>query len=264
MSLQPAGSRLRALLDSGKSPLVGAFSALLDPAAVEMIAMAGYDFAGIEMEHGSAGLDLLQNQVRAAAVYGMGTLVKLPASNSHLLLRVLECGVDALMLANIGGAAGARNAVEGCRYPPQGTRGASTVVRAAGYGSRRFDTEVLAERNRNLVVGVIVEEPQAVAEIDEILRVDGIDYVLIGVADLSVAMGLAGKAGDRTLKAAVDRVIAACNSVGMPMAFPLEHPAYSLTAIQMAAVPMRIIVAGSDTSLLYRGLVSALERARPG
>jgi 2-keto-3-deoxy-L-rhamnonate aldolase RhmA len=238
-------------------------SALLDPAAVEMIALAGFDYAGVEMEHGSASLELLQNQARAAAAHGAGILVKLPGKDPHFILKVLECGIDAVMLASVGSAAGARDAVRACRYPPEGTRGASTIIRAAGYGSRQFDAAMFAARNRDLVVGVIVEETRTVEEIDEIVTIPGLDYVLVGVADLAVAMGVSGKAGDPVFTTAVERVISACNRAGIALGFPLQHPAYPLTASEMLEVPIRLVVAASDTVLLYRSIVATLERARP-
>jgi 2-keto-3-deoxy-L-rhamnonate aldolase RhmA len=253
---------LRRQFDADQGPMFGVFTVLRDPAVVELIALAGFDWAGLEMEHGPYSLEALENHHRAALAAGIGTMVKLPAGDPNLLLRVLETGVDGVLLAAAPDLDAVRTAVASCRYPPDGTRGLSTIVRRAGYGSAGFSNEALDARNRDLLVGVLVETPGVLADIELVSEIPGIDYLFVGVADLATAIGDGEIASPDVVSRAVDRVVSVCVEKRLPLALPLGHPAYPRTASELAAIGTRIVTAASDVSALLNGLRTAFERTR--
>lgn len=246
-------NHFRARSDSGE-PIFGVFSVITDPAVVELIALAGFDFVGVEMEHGPHSITGLENHHRAASACGLGTIVKLPVDDRHLLLKVLETGVDAVLLASSPDVATLTAAVQACRFPPVGSRGVSTIVRGAGYSSAGMSPEVLAERNRGLVVGVLVENPAMVEEIEQVAAVPDIDFLFIGTADLALAMGVGAASTQEDLAAAIDRVIAECAGSGRVLGMPTDHPAYPKSASELASLGARVIISGSDVAALLAGL----------
>jgi len=154
----------------------------------------------------------------------IGTIVKLPAADGHQLLKVLETGVDALLLAAAPDTETAIAAVEACRFPPIGSRGASTIVRGAGYSSAGMSFEALAARNDSLVIGVLVENAELVAGVEALANHDSIDFVFIGTADLALSMGVGDTATQQDLKVAIDHVIEVCGAAGKTLGMPMGHP----------------------------------------
>lgn len=248
-------------LSDPATPVVGAFSVLTDPAVVEVMGVAGFDFVGVEMEHGPHSLSGLENHQRAARGCAMGTLVKLPVTDRHLLLKVLETAVDGVLLAAGEDAAAVTAAVDACRFPPLGSRGVSTIVRGAGYGSGGMSPGALADRNDALVVGVLVETPSLAAEIDIVAAHPGVDFVFVGTADLALAMAGGGTATESDLTAVIDGVIAACRRQQRPFGLPMEHPAYPRSAAQLAEMGCRVVIATSDVAAMLAGLRAVADRA---
>ncbi len=82
-------NRVRELMDERPS-VVGTFVTLTDPAVVELIALAGFQFVVVELEHAAISLETLQNHLRAAAAHGLGVLVRVPSHDPKLILWMLE------------------------------------------------------------------------------------------------------------------------------------------------------------------------------
>jgi 4-hydroxy-2-oxoheptanedioate aldolase len=254
-------NQLRGLLSS-KEAVLGAVITLQDPAVVEIAGLAGFDFVMIEMEHVTTGDPLAY--VRAARSAGLGSLARLPASDAHTILRILDGGLEGVLLAGADGLAEARAAVATCRYPPIGKRGVGTMTRSADYGGPGLTYGDLFEQgNREVVVGLLVEEPGAVEEIDEIVAIEGLDFVFIGPSDLSASMGLAGSRGHPRVVDAVERVIAACKTRGVPHGLPLSHPTYPKDASELRELGTRVILGGIDAPTLLTAFRAAVSRARP-
>jgi 4-hydroxy-2-oxoheptanedioate aldolase len=103
-----------------------------DPAVIEIIAMAGFDGAFIDMEHTVFDLQLVGEMIRVAELTGITPIVRVPENNAKLILRVLDMGAQGIQVPHVAGIAGAKQAVAAVRYPPVGERGAAGSTRAAG------------------------------------------------------------------------------------------------------------------------------------
>ena len=94
-----------------------------DPAVVEIIALAGFDGAFIDMEHSGFDLQLVGEMIRVADLTGITSVVRVPDNDAKLILRVLDMGAQGIQVPHVAGVAGAKQAVNAVRYPPVGERG---------------------------------------------------------------------------------------------------------------------------------------------
>ncbi len=195
-------TRLPALL-AGKKPLFGIFSGMASPAIVEMCGHAGFDFVVLDNEHGPAGLETTEHLIRAARCVNIIPVVRTLEAD---ILRVLDIGASAIQVPQVNTAEQARRIVAAAKYPPLGGRGAAFSPRAAGYGF--FGGQPHAKMsNEGTAVILMTETEEALANLDEILAVPGIDALFIGPNDLSFSMGHQGNQKHPDVVAAIDAAV---------------------------------------------------------
>ena len=142
-------------------------------------------------QHGHFGIETAVNMMRGSQAFGAGNIVRVPAPMPHLISQALDADADGVMIPNVGSAAMAEAAVISAKYGPTGRRGACPCVRATGHGVGSWD-EYLDYCEENVTVGCIVETVDGVQNFDEIIEVDGIDFIALGQVDLTVALGHRG------------------------------------------------------------------------
>lgn len=214
-------TRLPGLL-KGQKPLLGMFIGIASPAIVEMCGYAGFDFVVLDNEHGPAGLETTENLIRAARCSNTIPVVRTLEPD---ILRVLDIGASAIQVPQVNTAEQARRIVAAAKYPPTGTRGAAFSPRAAGYG---FFGGTPHAKTSNEGTGVIlmIETREALANLDEILTVPGIDALFIGPNDLSFSMGHVGNQKHPEVVGAIDEAIgkiARTQVAGGLMTIPAEE-----------------------------------------
>ncbi len=169
---------------------------------VEAAVYAGWEIVLIDNEHGFAGLETTINLIRAVESAGGHVVMRVPWNDPVYLKRILDIGVQSLMIPMIGDRKAAEAAVAACKYPPLGWRGnASAVVRASGYGA---DPEYGQRANDELLLIAQIEQVEAVENIEAIAAVDGIDMLFIGPNDLAGSMGRFEGLGSPEVIGAVD------------------------------------------------------------
>jgi len=215
---------LRALWDAPTPPL-GTFVFLRDPASTEIALAAGHDFTVLDMEHSLVDLQDAAGHQRAAEAARAPMLVRLPGFDPAVLGRLLDLGVAGALLPHFGADRQAAIAfASALRYPPSGTRGACTGVRAAGYGLGSF-AEYTQRADRSLVAVGLVEDIQGVEHLEELLRVAPVDAVMPGPGDLSTSMGLPGQPQHPRVREAVAHVAEVARRAGVRIGFYLNDPA---------------------------------------
>lgn len=204
------GSSLKARIRSG-SRLVGCFVFTSSPSVVEILALAGFDFLVIDLEHAPKDWESVENLIRAADVHGMPALVRVPEIAAQWILHALECGAAGIVLPFVENAQDVQRAVQAMYYAPIGSRGTCTQTRAAGFGARRGDfLRHAARQNDELVLMGLVESPRGVANVDSILAVQpGLDAISVGRSDLASGMGRPGQAADEAVMQATRTVLQA-------------------------------------------------------
>lgn len=173
--------------------VLGAQTVTHEPSIIEVYGEMGLDFVWTDYEHiGPTPEDSksFEDLTRAAEVSGTELLVRLPGNDPSLIRKVLDSGVRNLLIPRIKTAADVRQAVEASRFSygtDIGERGIA-ASRVSGWGSD-LNQEYVDVEDQNTAVGVMIENATAVENLDEILDVEGLGFVIIGPADLSVSLG---------------------------------------------------------------------------
>src|SRR5262247_321454 len=174
-----------------------------------VLAACGYDWAFIDMEHNTMGIDTAAQIAVACHDAGVTPLVRVPGYEHYLATRLLDAGAMGIVFPHVDSAEQARQLVDNCKYPPMGHRSLGGPMAQLGFRAypRAESTAVV---NRETLLVMMLETPGAIAEADAIAAVPGVDVLLIGTNDLSLEMGIAGKYDDDRIRQAYDTVVAAC------------------------------------------------------
>jgi len=247
---------LRARIRAGES-LIGVFSDLGSPLAVELCGRAGYDWAVLDLEHGAATESDLLALLYAAASVGLGAIVRPQSAERLRVGRALDLGADGIMLPQLQSIDQVREAVAYLRYPPAGRRGVALRTRGGGLGSigHRDLARVVNER----VVGIVqIEAASTVADADEIAALEEVDVLFVGPADLTHSLGVPGRFDDPTYRSALDSVIAACQRHGKAAGILIYDAA---GFAQHHDLGFRFIGLGSEGSFVSAGAKAMLTAA---
>lgn len=213
-------NRLSEKLEDDKVVL-GAQTVTHEPSIVEVYGDLGLDFVWIDFEHiGPAPYHsrVFEALTRAANVSGTELLVRLPKGEPALIRKVLDAGVRNLLIPRIETAAEVRQAVAASRFSYENDTGDRGIAasRASGWGAE-LDQEYVGVEDENTLVGVMIENMRAVENLDEILRVEELGFVVIGPADLSVSMGRPLDFENPEMEATVEQISKACESNEVPV-----------------------------------------------
>jgi 2-keto-3-deoxy-L-rhamnonate aldolase RhmA len=240
-----------------REKLIGTMVTLASAASAEVLASVGFDWLFVDAEHGPLETRELTSILQAVGDKA-ACVVRLPEAAEVPIKKALDLGAAGIIVPQVNTAELAAEVVRWSRYAPEGERGVG-LARAQGYGLKF--REYLSRANREIAVIVQAEHARAVENIDAIARVQGIDAVLVGPYDLSASLGLMGQIDAPAVVAAIDRVTAACCSVGMPLGI------FGVTASAVrpyAARGYSLLVAGVDTLYLANGAQALLAELREG
>jgi len=212
-------NKMKAKFAAGE-PALGMSVMIPSPQLVEMAGGLGFDWVLIDCEHGAITLETVELMIMAAEASGITPIVRPRSKNAQDIMEVMDRGAAGVQVPHVITAADARAAVEAVKFHPMGRRGLAAGTRASGYGYRGSVGDFIAAANRETLVCAQLEDEAAIHNVDNILKVDGIDVFFIGPSDLSQSMGHPGnpkaepvaKAIDSTLK----KIIAAGKTPGMP------------------------------------------------
>jgi len=226
-------NRVKKILKEGGLALGTYTGGIADPQIVEIIGHAGFDAAFIDMEHTSFDLRDVQLMVMAAERVGITPIVRTPGFDPAFILRLLDMGVQGIQVPHISDARAARAAVDAVRYAPLGDRGIAGASRASDYGKISMKDH-MAQSNREITLAVMVEDLPALAEIDAISSVEGVDIVAVGPSDMSRALGVGGISDHPKLVETILRVADAVRKGGVArLALPMNHPTLPRNAKQL-------------------------------
>ena len=247
---------LKAALDRGEMQS-GLWLAMASPLGAELAGNAGFDWCLIDAEHGPNTLTTIMAQLQALAGTRAQPVVRVPFGADWILKQVLDLGVQTLVVPMVNTAEQARRVAAAVRYPGQGVRGMGAVLsRASGYGEI---VDYVTSANDEICLFVQIESAEAVANVDEIAAVDGVDGLFVGPADLSADMGHVGQPGHPRVQAAIAQAHAAAQAAGKVAGTITFDPAEFHS---LAAQGVRFLGLGGDVQVLRTALV-ALWDQRP-
>ncbi|MFC5499269.1 HpcH/HpaI aldolase/citrate lyase family protein [Caenimonas terrae] len=230
--------------------LVGSFVKTPTLHATEILAQVGYDFVVIDAEHAPLDRSHIDVMLYAARAGGIAGLVRVPAISD--ILSALDCGAVGVLVPHVDSPERAREAAAASRYR-NGRRGYSGATRSSNYGGGSVWSNVDAQDAQTTVIAMI-EDPQAVEQIEAIAAVDGIDAFFIGRGDLTVAYG-AGRADDPVIVDAVRRISDAGRAAGKAVVVMVNGPE---EAAGFEAMGASAFIVSTDQGLLRRAATAAL------
>lgn len=207
-------SKVKKRLKEGKVCFGTMLRILKSPQAVAMCASEGWDYIILDTEHNDYDPETLGNFSLIAKYEHLGLFVRVPDRLYHLMAQVLDIGAEGLVLPQVKTTEEAERIMQSVKYAPEGKRGVSISATATLY--RDYDVVTYTQwANQELMTIIQIESEEGLRNIEQILSVKGIDAVMIGPADLSQDMGIAGQLSHPRMEAAFREVIKACERHGV-------------------------------------------------
>jgi 2-dehydro-3-deoxyglucarate aldolase/4-hydroxy-2-oxoheptanedioate aldolase len=254
-------NQTRQRLVEGGIALGCSVSHLRSPEIPRMFSAAGLDWVFIDSEHGCFTIETIQDLVRSSLMLPITPIVRVADFQYDLVARALDMGAEGLILPRVESPEVLAKAVSWAKFPPEGVRGFGLTPPTVGYSAASF-AEITAHLNRETLVIAQVETLPAIDRLDELAAVPGLDALLVGPADLSISLGVAGEWDSPKLGAAIDRVIDACSRHQRWPAIQVRNPAL---AKHWMSRGMKLIGCGNELTMLWnavKGLADELQAAR--
>ncbi|MBN2307430.1 MAG: aldolase [Candidatus Hydrogenedentes bacterium] len=226
-------------------PVWCAKSNLTDPNVVEIFGALGIHCVWLCMEHGPINLESVHNQVRAAKMMGMDSMVRVPKGSYSDFVRPLEMDATGIMVPHCMSGREAADIVRMTRFQPVGRR-AWDGGNSDGPFCMRPPEEYLRFANEQRFLLVQIEDKEAVDCMEDIVATDGIDVIFLGPGDLSHSYGVPGQFDHPLVTAAVDKLAALCAKHGRHWGMPCGPE----KAPELIAKGARFLAAGSDVTVI--------------
>lgn len=230
-----------------------------EPAIAAALARAGFDAVTIDMQHGTVDFPDVVRALPLIAAAGRPAIVRVPVGDFATASRCLDAGASGIIAPMVNSADDARTLVRFTKFPPVGERswGPNAALTASGLDGGAY----LSAANALCRTLAMVETREALAALDDILAVDGVDGIFVGPSDLSLALSGGAKLDPASAEvdAALKLVVARCRATGKA---PCVYASTAARAAELARMGFRLIAIGSDASLLSAGAREALRTAR--
>jgi 4-hydroxy-2-oxoheptanedioate aldolase len=253
----PRHSLFRAALANPDGPAIGTWVKLPVMESMELVALAGFDFAVIDLEHSALDLETAARHIGVALLTGVSPIVRIPSLDGGIVQRILDAGAEGIMLPHVDTVAQAEAAAAAVRFPPRGTRGVGGTSRAGQWGALPRE-EYLRYGNDEVVLIAQIESAAAALVAGSIAGVDGVDALLIGAADLSTSEGKSEDHPD--VVAVIADAIAQTRAAGIPIGNAGGASAASVQAAVDAGYTFTMM--SNDASLLGAAAKTALTAGR--
>ena len=193
--------------------VIGPFAKTSDPALIEIMGYAGFDFVILDLEHGPNSVQTVQNLIRAAQVGGVFPIVRVKEDPFSVLGEVLDLGAGGVQIPQITNLPEAQNVIERAKFAPNGMRGVCRFVRAADYSALdRF--QYFKEANESVMI-LQLEGEEALNNLESILEAEGIDIIFIGPYDLAQSLGVTGQIDHPNVESSMQEIVEKCTQKGI-------------------------------------------------
>lgn len=240
-----------AALRAGR-PSFGVWLTVGSTVLAEEVALAGFDWALIDLQHGYWSEAALLSALQIISLTPSAPIVRPAANDPALIGRALDQGAMGVVVPMVNTRAEAERAAAAVRYPPQGTRSAGGT-RLLLYGEDYFSAA-----NPEIFLAVMLETRQALANVDDILSVPGIDCAFIGPGDLAIDLGTYGRPSDEH-EAALQTILQAGQRHGVAVGLACGSPE---VARRRAAEGFQFLDVGVDISFFWQGLRAAQQAVK--
>jgi len=227
---------------------------LVTAAAPQMARASGYHWLSIDSEHGPATTAQVAQLCAVALSVGISPVVRVNKTSLEEATRALDNGAQGIIVPMIETAADARHIVEALRFPPLGRRGWGGVGAHHGFLAPS-PQQAIREVEANTLIIALIETQKGIDNAEEIASTFGIDAIFVGLADLSISLGEAGKYDSPALLTAFGRVAEACRKHGRYLGMGGVYD--DVIAPRYIALGAKLVVGGND-----HGFVMEAAKAR--
>lgn len=231
--------------------LVGTFVKTPATHPIEILGQSGFEFVVIDEEHAPWDRVTIDHALLAARASGTAGIVRVAEPTAAKILSVLDDGATGVLVPHVSSAAKAREIVNACRYRG-GRRGFSNTTRAGHFGAGGVWSHVEAQ-DKSITFIAMIEDPEALDEIDAIVGTEDLDGVFIGRGDLTVALGAPAMDAPEIM-AACEKIIAAAKKVGKPVAMMVAN---ADDARRFHAMGATTFIVASDQGFLRQAALKA-------
>jgi 2-keto-3-deoxy-L-rhamnonate aldolase RhmA len=250
-------SLFRAALASGRRPLLGTWLKIPATEIVELIALAGFDFVVIDLEHSPMNPESASQLIVMASRSGVSPLVRVPGHDADLAQRLLDAGAEGIVVPHVDTTDQARAMVTALRFPPLGSRGVGSTSRAGLWGAMPRE-EYLRFGQEEVVVIAQIESAAGVGNVAGIAAIEGVDALLIGAADLAVSEQTVES--DPAVAELIARIVHDAAASGVPVGNAGPATAASVRAAADAGLSFTML--SNDASLFGAATRAAVDTAR--
>ena len=223
---------------------IGLWVSLANAYCAEVVAGSGFDWLLLDGEHSPNDPLTVLAQLQAIAPYPVTPIVRTAWNEKVLIKRYLDVGAQSLLLPYVQTEDEAAAAVAAIRFPTRGVRGVAGVTRASRFGRV---TDYARRAEEELCLLVQIETRAGLDNLEKIARMDGIDGVFIGPADLSASLGHVGQPGHPEVQAAIADAIARIVKAGKAAGILTPDEALARHYLKLGAT---FVAVGLDTHLL--------------
>jgi 4-hydroxy-2-oxoheptanedioate aldolase len=243
------------------APAFAAWCGIPDPLVPEIMCREGFDCAVLDMQHGAIDYAVAMQGIASCALAGKPAIVRVPVGEFTTASRVLDGGAAGIIAPMVNTVADARALAAFTKFPPMGERswGPHKALALTGLAP----LEYLAQCNGFTLTIAMIETRAALAALDDILAVPGIDGVFVGPSDLSIALtnGATVNQLHPEVDKALDHIAARARAAGK---FASAFCADGKRAGEVAAKGYKLMSIGTDNILLRAGSRAALDAAKAG
>lgn len=239
--------------------ILSAWCGIADPSIAGVLAHEPFDAITLDMQHGPITLNEVIRAVPLINGAGKPALARIPVGEFQNVSKLFDAGVSAAIAPMINTMADAKAFAAAAKYPPLGERSWGSY---GGLGSSGLTpNEYFLQANRFSMSFAMIETREAMAILDDILALDGIDGVFVGPSDLSIALSNGTKvdAASPEVDAAMRHIVARASAVNKPVAIYAASAERAKAFVEMGA---RLVTVMSDTAFLRTAAQQALKHIR--
>ena len=232
-----------------KKPVLTAMVRLANPMLAEIIAKCGAESITIDNEHFPFTDNDIVNLIRAIHGAGAEAMVRVNQKDTGTIYRTLDMGADGILAPNVSGLEEAKTVISAAKYPPEGNRGCCPITRGADFGMGVDVHEYYQKINDKIQVSLMIEDHQVLDQVDDILKLKGIDQFAIGPSDFSGSYGRPGRASDPDIKKDMADTYAKITAAGYPASGLSYTPDDAAKTLSEGKTVLNI---GSDLQMLTK------------
>ncbi|WP_249869199.1 HpcH/HpaI aldolase family protein [Oceanobacillus saliphilus] len=241
----------------------GIYTSIPSPTIIELAGLAGFEWIRLDWAHAPFDLFAIEHFIRAAEVHGIIPFIRLELDEQKIA-NVLESGVMGVIVPDIETAADAQAVVNAVKFSPVGNRGMFSSPRKSGYGEIKGE-DFKKWTNEEVMIGIQIENLQAIENLDEILNVEGIDMILSGRGDLSNALGVPGQRNHQLVLEAEEKIFEKALKKGRAISPQLDSTDENLNEVvkEWQEKGAKIITFGHDSSIIKHAFSKIISKIKP-